>query len=150
MTQCSCCYNDNSGTTGLSHTNAFITLNGVPYLLGEYIDRETFQQIDDSVIESNIVVDQSEAMRAIIDVSIDDIGRNASDGKLNVLGNSTLMDNLNELIANNIRKMDMKLPVLRKGIVIRVNYQLENAKTGVVLRTMIEEMKIKERNLFLH
>ena len=56
-----------------AHVNGFVDLNGVPYLLGEYLDKRTFQQVDRSVIKSEINVDLSEAMRAVIDINVDDI-----------------------------------------------------------------------------
>ena len=150
MNQCAC-YNANAEATKPSchghHTNAFINLNGMPYLMSEYIDREIIQQLDPSVVQSSIDVDQTEAMRVIIDVNVDDIGR--KDGGLNVIGNSTQIKNLYAMIANNKARLQSKLPVLRKGLVIRCYYRLENAKTGIVLRTAIETLRISERNLFV-
>ena len=150
MSQCAC-YNENTEAMHPHrpgcHTNAFINLNGVPYLMSEYIDREIIQQLDPSVVQSSIDVDQSEAMRVIIDVNVDDIGRKG-DG-LNVIGNTTQIKSLYKMIANNKARLQSKLPVLRKGLVIRCYYRLENAKTGIVLRTAIETLRISERNLFV-
>lgn len=149
MSQCACYYGADSvdRPTPANHTNAFINLNGMPYLMSEYIDRETIQQLDPSAVYSSIDVDQSEAMRVIIDVNVDDIGK--KDGGLNVIGNRTQLHSLYRMIAHNKVKMQSRLPVLRKGLVIRCYYRLENAKTGIVLRTAIETLRISERNLFL-
>ena len=76
------------------HVNGFIDLNGVPYLLGEYLNKRTFQQVDRSVIKSEINVDLSEAMRAVIDINIDDIGKRASDGYPSIVGNNSKYNQL--------------------------------------------------------
>lgn len=144
-----CCGNgstDNKPNT--AHTNAFVNLNGIPYLLAEYVDREGFQQIDRSVINSNVVIDTTEAMRAIIDISIDDIGKKSSGG-LNVIGNNTKQKDLLVAIKNNALQLSHKLPVLKSGIVIRVHYCLENNRTGQILRSMVEDLRIKDRSYFI-
>lgn len=131
------------------HTNAFVDLNGVPYLLGEYLDRRKFQQIDRSMIRSEIFVDQSEAMRAIIDISVDDIGKRASDSMPAIVGNCTKQKDLLEMISATAQRSDHRLDVLRRGIVLRVNYQLENQSTGQVIRSMTEDLRIDNRSYFL-
>ena len=131
------------------HTNAFVDLNGIPFLLAEYLDRRNFQQIDRSQIKSSIFVDQSESMRAIVDISIDDIGKRCSDGYPAILGNNTKQMNLLKMISDNCEIIDHQLNVLRRGIVITVNYQLENKRTGQVIRTMSEKFKILDRSYFL-
>lgn len=131
------------------HTNAFIDLNGVPYLLAEYLDRNNFQQVDRSLIKSEIFVDQTESMRAIIDISIDDIGKRASDGLPSIIGNNTKQKNLLKMITDNFEMMDHHFNVLRRGIVLRVNYQLENYRTRQVIRSMVEDLRITDRNYYL-
>lgn len=131
------------------HTNVFVDLNGVPYLLAEYLDRETFQHVDRSVIRSEIVIDQSDAMRAIIDINIDDIGKRATDGLLSVVGNTTKQNKLIKSIEVHNEQMHHQLRVLRRGIIMRINYQLENCRTGQVIRSMVEDLRINDRNYFL-
>lgn len=129
--------------------NSFIDVNGIPYLLGEYVENAYFAQVDRAMIKSEIFVDQSEAMRVVIDVNIDDIGKRASDGLPAIVGNVAKQKNLLKMIADNAERMDYQLDVLRKGIIIRVNYQLENQRTGEVLRSMTEDLRINRRNLYL-
>lgn len=131
------------------HTNAFVDLNGIPYALAEYLDRWNFQQIDRSLIRSEINVDQSESMRAIIDINVDDIGKRASDGLPAIVGNCTKQKHLLKMVADNAERFDRQLDVLRRGIVLRVNYQLENQRTGQVIRTMSEDMRILNRCYFM-
>ena len=128
-----------------NHTNAFIDLNGIPYVLGEYVDRTQFMQVDRSLIKSNIFIDQTESMRAVIDISIDDIGKVASDGSINAIGNTTKQKNLLKMIRNNASMLDNQLDVIRGGIVLRINYQLENYSTNQVIRSMTEDLRIPER-----
>ena len=131
------------------HVNAFVDLNGIPYLLAEYLDNRNFQQIDRSQLKSEIIVDQSESMRAIVDISVDDIGRRASDNYPAILGNTTKYSKLLKMVSDNCELLNHKFNVLRRGIVIRVDYQLENYRTGTVIRSMNESFRILDRNYFL-
>lgn len=137
-----CCHNHN-------HTNAFVALNGLPYLLDEYVDRRVIQQVDRSMIKSEVKVDDHEPYRAIIDVNIDDIGMRASDGLPNIIGNNTKKHALIDMIRANFNTLDHHLPVLRKGMVIRVNARIENNRTGEVIRSMVEDIPLENRNYFL-
>lgn len=132
-----------------THTNAFIDLNGVPYVLAEYLDRWNFQQIDRSLIKSEINVDQSESMRAIVDISVDDIGKRASDGLPAIVGNRTKQKELLKMVADNAERFDRQLDVLKRGIILRVNYQLENQSNGQVIRSMCEDLRINDRCYFM-
>lgn len=139
----------NNNCCNKKRTNVFVDLNGVPYLLAEYLNRDTFQHVDRSVIRSEIIIDQSDAMRAIIDINIDDIGKRSSDGHLSVIGNSTKQKKLLNAIENHNEQMHHQLRVLRRGIIMRINYQLENYRTGQVIRSMVEDLRINDRNYFL-
>lgn len=130
------------------HTNGFINLNGVPYLLDEYIEQNNFQQIDRANVKSDVTIDTTEDRTAIVDISIDDIGE-TSDGSLNIIGNYTKQQNLIEMIKNGIYRLEHHLPVLKKGIIVRVNYQLENQRTGQILKSLQEEINIAQRNYFV-
>lgn len=132
-----------------NHVNAFIDLEGVPYALAEYLDRRQLQQVDRSMIKSEIFVDQSESMRAVVDINIDDIGKRGSDGLPAIIGNNTKQKKLIEMIGNHADRLDHQLNVLRKGIILRVSYQLENARNQQVLRSMSEDIRITDRNYFL-
>lgn len=130
------------------HTNAFIDINGFPYLIADYLDRRQFKQIDRSMIKSSIEVDQSESMRAIFDINVDDIGKRA-DGSLGIIGNNTKQVNLVEMINRNFSRLQNRLDVLRKGIVVRINYRVENHRTGQTIKTMNESFRISMPNYFL-
>lgn len=131
------------------HTNAFVDLNGIPYLLAEYLDKREFQQLEREYVKSEIFIDESEAMRAIIDINIDDIGRRASDGLPSICGNNTKQMRLLDMIRNNGERMHNQLPVLRRGILLKVFYQVENYTTRQTIRTMVETFRILNRDYFL-
>ena len=130
------------------HTNAFIDLNGMPFLLAEYLDRRNYQQLDRSMIYNEINVDSHESMRAIVNINIDDIGKR-TDGLPNVIGNNTKQHNLIHMIIDNYMKLDHHLPVIKPGICLCINYQLENNRTGQIIRAAQEKIFIKDRIYFL-
>ena len=130
------------------HTNAFINLNGVPYVLAEYVDQDSFQTIDRAMIKSDISIDNTDPMRAILDIAISSIDTDSS-GNLNIIGNATKQASLIEMIKNNIYQLDHHLPVLKRGLIVRVNYQLENNRTGKVMRSFVEDVRIMDRNYFI-
>ena len=132
------------------HVNAFLDLDGIPYLLAEYVDKRTFQQIDPSLIRSEVYIDQRESMRAIIDISIDDISKRCSDGYPAIVGNNSKQKALLNIIAAHADQLNHQFDVIRSGIIMRVNYQLENQRTGQILRSMVEDLKIKDRSYFLN
>ena len=131
-----------------NHTNTFITLNGIPYLVAEYMDNRALLPIDAANVKSEINIDQSNCMQTIIDISIDDIGHKST-GALNIIGNKTKLDSLHTIIRNRTDMLDNQLPVLRRGIVLQVNYQLENQRTGQVIRSMVENLRIYDRSFFI-
>lgn len=130
------------------HTNAFIDLQGVPYLLGEYMDTVHYQPLDRSLVRDEVYVDQSDSMRAVVDISVNNIKR-TSGGELDIHSNINKYFELMAMISNNYSTLNGKFNVIRKGITIRVDYQLEDRMTGRVIRTMNETFRIKDRNYFI-
>lgn len=130
-------------------SNAFLNLDGVPYLLGAYLDRSTFQMVDRGAIQTGIYVDTEMPMRAIIDIQVDDIGKKNQQGDLNVLTNRRQI----ELLLEGVRQMALhgktQLPVLDNSLIARVNYRLEQAMNGKVLRSMTEDLRITNRSCYL-
>jgi len=131
-----------------NHINAFLNLNGVPYLVGEYLDRTQFRQIDRSLIRSEIFVDQKEAMRAIVDINIDDIGKRA-DGYPKIVGNSTKQRKLLQVIQQNANVINYRLDTIKRGIILRINYRLENQRTRQIIRSASENIRVRDRNYFI-
>jgi hypothetical protein len=129
-------------------TNSFLDLNGVPYLVGEYVDRESFRQIDRSHINSEVNVIE-EDMKAIVEISIDDIGKRPSDGYLQIIGNSTKQKRLVKIIRKHAHRFEHRLDVLRKGIIVLISYQLENNRTGRIIRSSQETIRINDKNYFI-
>lgn len=134
--------------TSRNTCNTFIDLNGIPYFNAEYLDARCIQQIDRSAIFSQITVDTTEPLRAIIDINVDDIGVSTK-GDLNALGNRTKQKNLLKMINNHAERLGHRLPTLRKGLIVQVNYQIENAKTSKVIRSAVDNFRIENRSYFL-
>ena len=130
-------------------TKLFLDLDGLPYLLAEYLDKREFRTVDRSLIKSSIVVNNAEAYRAIVDINIDDIGKRASDGLPSTLGNRTKQIKLLQAICNNAPRLNQVMDTMRRGIILRVNYRLENIRTGVIIRSASEDLRITNRNYFI-
>ena len=138
---CNCdCNND--------YTNLFLDLSGQPFILDDYLDRKNIQSIDRSAIYSQIDIDNHESMRALVDISIDDVGKN-TDGTPSIVGNNTKQKQLIDDIIRNYSKLDHQLPMLKKDIGICINYQLENNRTGYVIRAAQEKLIINDRSFYL-
>lgn len=131
-----------------SHINAFLDLNGIPFIKAEYMDKRDFGMVDSSLIKSEIFIDQSESMRAIVDIRIDDIGRRADNGALAVVGNISKQKKLIESINVMAERFEHQLDVIKPGIIMRVNYQLESVNTQKVIRSMVEDIRIPNASYF--
>lgn len=131
------------------HTNAFLQMHGVPYLLAEYCDRESIKQLDRSMIYTSVDVDTTEAMRAIVDISIDDIGKRASDGRPNLISNQKMQEDVLRAIHHIFRNAKKSLPVIRGGLVVRINYRIENGRTGQTERSVYEDIRLPYRQYFV-
>lgn len=129
--------------------NAFINVNGIPYLLGDYIDRARFQMVDRGLIQDGIYIDTTEPMRAVVDIRIDDIGKKNSDGDPNSQTNAQKVSELLEAIRQYALRGNAELPMLYNSIVARINYQLENNRTGQIIRSMVEDIRIPIRNNYI-
>ena len=130
------------------HTNAFLDLNGVPYLVAEYLDRSQFRQLDRSWIQNEIFIDTTEAMRAVVDITINDIGKRG-DGSPSVMGNGRKYSNLLKAISWHTDRLHHRFDVIKPGMIVRVNYRLENRKTGQIIRTTSEDVRVKDRTYFI-
>lgn len=146
---CDCKHNEDLQPIENSHVNAFIDLKGIPFLKAEYMDRRDLMTIDRDLVKSEILVDQSEAMRAVIDIKIDDIGRRADNGRLAVVGNVSKQKALIEEITANCERFGHVLDVIRPGIIMRINYQLENQTTHQVIRSMVEDLRIPTASYYM-
>ena len=122
--------------------NAFLNIRGFPYVINDYLEDITFKQIDPSVIANNISVSNTEGNRSIVEISIDDTKP--------ILGNRIKYSKLIEAIFKNVRKDRQNiLPVLQKTLVVQINYQLENQRTGKILKSASERLAIRNRDYYL-
>lgn len=129
------------------HTNGYIDVNGIPYVLAEYLDRRSFLNLDTSYIANSVSVDLREAMRAVIDININTIGTH--DGRIASIGNNTKYRKLIEMMKKYSSKMDHVMNVIKPGLIVRVFYQLENCYNGNVIRSVSEDFRINNPKYFV-
>ncbi len=129
-------------------TNTFVDLNGVPYLTEEYANRNTIAQLDRSIVQSNIDIDNSEMYRSIIQFDIDDIGK-TPDGYLCVLGNETKLKKLAEMTQQHAHDLNHEFKVLSKALIVVLSYELEDQVSGLTIRSYQETLRITDKNYFI-
>ena len=131
------CGNNPSG-----RINAFLDIRGYPYVLNDYLEDVAFRQIDRSVISNCVSISNTESNRSVVDISIDDTKP--------ILGNRVKYSKLIESVFKNVRKDRQNiLPVFQKVLIVQINYQLENQRTGQILKTATEKLAIRTRDYYL-
>lgn len=131
-----------------THSNVYLNLNGIPYLVNQYLDRRTFQQIDSSLIKTGLTF-SNDNNRTMIDISFNDIGYRNPEKGLNLIGNKTKMKDLITSIRNHFNTLDHQLPLVSEGISVVIHYQIENQRTGEVLSSSQEKIRINRTNTFM-
>lgn len=126
----------------------FTGLDGIPYLVGEYFDKRNLTAIDTTAVRNDVVVDNCEVNRAIVTINVNNIGFK-SDGGLDTVGNRTKQKKLIKMITEYSDHMNRVFSVLRRGMIVRINYRIENMRTGVILKTSSEDIRIVDRNYFV-
>lgn len=122
--------------------NAFLNIKNQPYLLNEYLEDIVFKQIDQAFITNSFSISNSELDRTVVDVSIDDTKP--------ILGNRIKYSRLIEAVFKSVcANRHNILPVIKKSLIVQVNYQLENQRTGEVLKQCVEKLDIKTRDYFV-
>lgn len=134
-------------TTGRK-VNGFISVKSKPYLLGYYLNNYQYIPLDTAVLSNGVAIDTSVDGQALIEINIDQT-RKAGDGTPLLVGNSEKKEeleaqvmNYREFIAHN------RFSVIRKGLVVRINYRLENQRTGVPIKTVTEDFKIFDSGFY--
>lgn len=128
------------GSTG--RINAFLNVRGYPYILNDYLEDIVFKQIDQATITNSISISSSETGRTIVDISVDDTKP--------IAGNRVKYSRLIEAIFKNVRANRQNiLPVFQKVLVVQISYQLENQRTGQILKSATEKLSIRTRDYFL-
>ena len=141
--------NDEMGNDTFHHShhghnaiNAFIDINGHPYILDDYLDDIRFKQIDVASVSNSISISSPETNRTIVEISIDNTKP--------IIGNRIKYSRLIETIFKNVRTDRQNiLPVIQKSLIAEVSYTLENQQTGEILKSANEKLSIKNRDYFL-
>jgi len=127
----------------------FLDLNGIPYVVGEYFDNRNLHTVDRTLISNGIIIDTSEAYRAVVKVNIDDIGRRASDNLPATVGNRSKQKALLAMIQNNAPRLNQVLDMAKPDLIVRVNYRIEDMKTTQIIRAASEDIKISQKSYFI-
>lgn len=123
-------------------TNAFLTIQGYPYILNDYLENTIFKQIDQALITNSLSISNSGPGRTIVDFSIDDTKP--------IFGNKIKYQRFMEAIFKNVCGHQSNiLPVLQKKIIVQIDYQLENQRTGQLLKSATEKLEIRKRDYFM-
>lgn len=131
-----------------SRDNVFIDLNGIPYLVAEYVDKNKLFPVQSSELKNEVFVDERDrdALRTVISVNIADFPTRGSDLYPYIVGNNRKYENLLNMISCLPDNYNHKLDVLLPQLVVQINYQLENAKTGHLMRSMVDTYDLNDRN----
>lgn len=122
--------------------NSFINIKGRPYILNEYLEDIVFKQVDQSFINNSLSINNIEDGRTVLDISIDDTKP--------ILGNRVKYSRLIEAVFKSVcASRHNILPVIKRSLIIQINYQLENQRTGEILTQCIEKLDIKTRDYFI-
>lgn len=128
------------------HTNILLDLNNIPYLLGSYLDKRTILPVASNELRNEIFIDQTErnSMKTVINVNIADLPTRSTTDMPFVFGNNQKKDFMERDMAALSNELNHQLDVLLPGIVVRINYQLENYKTGRLVSSMSEDLPITD------
>ena len=131
------CQSESSG-----RTNALLNVRGYPYILNDYLENVVFKQIDPAFIKNSISITSGETGRTIVDISVDDTRP--------IAGNRIKYSKLIEAIFKNVRANRQNiLPVFQKALIVQISYQLENQRTGKILKSATEKLSVTTRDYFL-
>ena len=122
--------------------NAFVLVGSKPYLLGYYLNNYRYTALDPSVLSNGIAIDTSVDGQALITINIDQT-KKAGDGTPLLTGNAEKREELEQAVmARREVLAHQRFPVIKKGLVVRINYRLENQRTGVPIKSVTEDFKV--------
>lgn len=130
--------------------NGFIDVNGVPYILGDYLNGREFLVLNPDQVKNEVTIDNSVPNRAFIQISLDQINRNADTGVLIPRGNIEKRSELDQMISNYREFIAQNyFGVVRKGVIVKINYRIET-QSGRCVRNLYDYLKIFESGLYTH
>jgi hypothetical protein len=102
-----------------------MNINGFPYLFDESVNQACIRQVDRLSIINKLSVDTSKHNYTIIDIIVDDTD--------DEVGNRIKCNELLDIFKSNGLVLDKNIDVIRKALLVQINYQIENDRTGRVL-----------------
>ena len=128
--------------------NIFLDLDGIPYLCAAYLDKDKLFPVQSSELKNDIFIDErdADALRTVVNVNIADFPYRGSDLYPYIVGNNRKYENLLNMTCNLPESYNHQFDVLLPRMRVQINYQLENAKTGQLMRSMVDNFDITDRN----
>lgn len=127
--------------------NGFIDVREAPYLLGEYIQDDQFIPLPLSEINNGTSI-STENRTSVVTIDIDQTYKDEEEN-IFIKGNNQKTLELEDMITN-MRDHLMKhdFGIIRKGLLVRINYRLENAVNGKIIKSVTENFKIYRAGLY--
>lgn len=104
--------------------NTFMNIGNHPYLFNECIKQVYFKSVDPSIISNNIFIEQPSKNHTIVNILANDI--------VNEAGNKQKYEELLIAFPTNPSK---NIDVLQKALLMEIHYQVENKRTGEIVRS---------------
>lgn len=130
-----------------SRSNMFVVENNLPYLMGdEFIHSQDFHltlpQFDPSMISKTPVKITNANKQTTVELTIN----RTSD---TFVSNHTKYKNLVNIVSSNVSTLKGILPVLKKTLVVQIDYQIENSRTKDIIRQASLKAAITDWNYYV-
>jgi hypothetical protein len=109
-------------------------------LVGSYFDQSKLIPVDNAVIKSDINIVSKSGDATLFDIMLDLRGKTEN--------NDRKYKYLLGAIAHHQDEMRKVLDVISEDLVVRIKYQIEEIRTGTVIKKTQETVRITERNFF--
>lgn len=127
--------------------NAFIDVDSVPYILGDYFNGKQYLNLEPTEVIDSVTIDQSVPNRSLIEISINQVNKD-SQGNLMPMGNIEKKGNLEQMVSDYREAISSNyFGVIRKGLIVRLNYRIET-ESGQIVKSVSEDFKIYDAGLY--
>ena len=122
--------------------NAFIDIKGVPYLCGYYLNNISFQTLSATQVQNEISIDNTIEGRTLVNIELDQLDHD-DQGLILPTGNVEKREQLEQMIMNYRDYIGLNsFEVLKNGLVVQINYRIEDQVTGRVVKVMTDSYTI--------
>ena len=122
--------------------NAFIDIKGVPYLCGYYLNNISFQTLSATQVQNEISIDNTIEGRTLVNIELDQLDHD-DQGLILPTGNVEKREQLEQMVMNYRDYIGLNsFEVLKNGLVVQINYRIEDQVTGRVVKVMTDSYTI--------